>query len=123
MGDKRRPVGKKKASQEAREEKSFPITLGFGPNANSSMVDVKNGKIVRIRPLHYDWNPDGDRNVENRGKSEYVRISWDEALELIAKEIKRIKKEYGPYAILCQQDGHAEVKTVHCAHVCAVKIR
>ena len=23
--------------------------------SNASMVDVKDGKIVRIRPMHYDW--------------------------------------------------------------------
>ena len=39
-------------------EKSLPITLGFGPNANSAVVDVKSGKIVRVRPLHFDWKYD-----------------------------------------------------------------
>ena len=63
-----------------------------------------------------DWNPDGDRNPQNRGKSKYKRISWDEATDFIAKEIKRIHKEYGPYAILCQGDGHGECKTIHAAH-------
>jgi anaerobic selenocysteine-containing dehydrogenase len=165
----------KKAGKKDREEKSFFATLGFGPNANSTVVDVRNGRVVRIRPLHLDWkfdkekfnswqmeargktfepgmktlispyslaykkrvyspnrvlyplkridwDPDGDRNIENRGKSGYVRISWDEALELITKELKRIIKEYGPYAILCQQDGHAEIKTVHCAHGCSLRL-
>ena len=36
-----------------------------------------------------DWDPDGERNPQNRGKSGYVRISWDEALDIIAREIKR----------------------------------
>jgi molybdopterin guanine dinucleotide-containing S/N-oxide reductase-like protein len=132
-------------------------------------VDVKDGKIIRVRPLHYDWkynfkdvnpwkfekngktlamgskslpapfslaykkrtyspnrikyplkrvdwSPDGERNPQNRGKSKYKRISWDEATDIIAKEIKRIHKEYGPYAILCQGDGHGECKTIHAAH-------
>ena len=26
-----------------------------------------------------DWDPKGERNPQNRGKSGYVRISWDEA--------------------------------------------
>ena len=26
-----------------------------------------------------DWDPKGERNPQNRGKSKYVRISWDEA--------------------------------------------
>ncbi len=63
-----------------------------------------------------DWDPNGERNPQNRGKSKYKRISWDEATDLIAREIKRIHKKYGPYAILCQGDGHGECKTIHAAH-------
>jgi trimethylamine-N-oxide reductase (cytochrome c) len=133
------------------------------------MVDVKDGKAVRIRPFHYDWkydpkqfnawkiqrngetleplmkalpspfslaykkrtyspnrikyplkridwDPNGERNPQNRGKSKYVRISWDEATDIIASEIKRIHKTYGPLAILAQGDGHGECKTIHTPH-------
>jgi anaerobic selenocysteine-containing dehydrogenase len=166
---------KNKPKMKVGEEKSLPITLGFGPNANSSVVDVKSGKIIRIRPLHFDWkydkknfnpwkmqahgkpfepgmkalpgtyslaykkrvyspnrvlyplkrvdwDPDGEKNPQNRGKSKYIRISWDEALDIITKEMKRVIKEYGPYAILAQMDGHGEMKTVHCAHACGTKL-
>ena len=40
-----------------------------------------------------DWNPDSERHPEKRGESKYVRISWDEALDIIASEIKRVHKE------------------------------
>jgi len=63
-----------------------------------------------------DWDPEGERNPQNRGKSPYVRISWDEALDIVVSEIKRVKETYGPYAILSQSDGHAETSTVHPAH-------
>jgi len=63
-----------------------------------------------------DWDPKGDRHPENRGKSGYVRISWDEALDIIADEIRRILDKYGPYAILTQADGHAQTKAVHGPH-------
>ena len=36
-----------------------------------------------------DWDPNGERNPQNRGKSGYERISWDEATTIIANEIKR----------------------------------
>ena len=42
----------------------------------------------------------GGRNTQNRGKSKYVRISWDEATTIIADEIRRIHKEYGPLGVL-----------------------
>jgi len=136
---------------EIAKEKSSLKGLGFisstSGDSNTSIIDVKDGKIVRIRPLHFDWkyaknqikpwkmkargqvfeptmkslippyslgykkrvyspnrilyplkrvdwDPQGNRNIENRGKSGYVRISWDEALDLIVGEIKRIHTQY-----------------------------
>ena len=66
-----------------------------------------------------DWDPNGERNTQNRGKSKFVRISWDEATDLIAAEIRRIHKEYGPLAILVQGDGHGECKFIHAPHGCS----
>ncbi|MFC1869398.1 molybdopterin-dependent oxidoreductase [Thermodesulfobacteriota bacterium] len=161
-----------KKAGEATEEKTIVKGLGFcsyTTDGNAAAIDVKDGKIIRIRPLHYDWkykpeefspwkieargqtfepcmktlmppfslgykkrvyssnrilypmkrvdfDPDGERNIENRGKSGYVRIPWDEALDLIVNEINRIKAAYGLYAILCQGDGHGETKMVHFPH-------
>ena len=53
-----------------------------------------------------DFDPNGARNPENRGKSEYVRISWDEALDLVTAEIKRMKRDYGASAIVFDPPGH-----------------
>jgi len=39
-----------------------------------------------------DWDPNGERNPQNRGKSGYERITWDEATTIIASEIKRLVK-------------------------------
>jgi anaerobic selenocysteine-containing dehydrogenase len=63
-----------------------------------------------------DWDPNGERNPQNRGTSKFERISWEEAATLIANEIRRVKKEYGSNAILAQGDGHGESKIVHAAH-------
>ena len=130
-------------------------------------VDVKNGKIVRMRPLHYDaaytglkpfsitargktltfplkstagvyamgmsrrttspnrvlyplkrvdWEPGGDPakiNAQNRGKSKYKRITWDEATTIIASELKRVADKYGPAAICdLYLSGHNEGHSV-----------
>ena len=165
----------RKAKATSQDEmKSCVKGIGFcsvGADANSSIIDVQNGRMVRIRPLHYDWkykpsqfkpwkievrgkvfeptmkslippyslaykkrvyspnrilyplkrvdwDPKGERHPENRGKSGYVRISWDEALDIVVSEIKRVKKKYGPYAILAQADGHGETRVVHAPHGC-----
>ena len=69
-----------------------------------------------------DWDPKGERNTQNRGKSGYERISWDEALDIIVSEIKRVIKKYGPTAILAQSDGHGETKNIHGPHGCQRKL-
>ncbi len=49
-----------------------------------------------------NWQPGGGENAhgELRGKDEWERISWDEALDLIAGEIKRVLDTYGNEGIL-----------------------
>ena len=143
-----------------------------GTGGELAAVDTKNGKIVRIRPLHLDtvyteeemadstweikvgdkvlkpdmkarpnwfalayknrvysknrvkyplkrvdWEPGGDPekiNAQNRGKSKFVRISWDEAIDIIESEIKRVVTTYGPYSVFTiGEDGHRESKDLH----------
>jgi anaerobic dimethyl sulfoxide reductase subunit A len=45
-----------------------------------------------------NWAPGGGKK-ELRGRDEWVRISWDEALDIVASEIKRIEENYGSEAI------------------------
>lgn len=153
-------------------------TLGlgsFGMSALSAEIDVKDGRIVRTRGMHFDreytaeelrpwtleakgkklegllkndippfalvykkraysdnrilypmkrvdWDPEGERNPQNRGKSKFERISWDEATDIIAKELHRIEEKYGYYAVFCQGDGHGETKTVHATHGCQMRL-
>ena len=77
---------------------------------------VNNAGIVRdmvaLRLKREDWDPNGERNPQNRGKSKYVRISWDEAAQLVADEVKRLCDTYGPLSILVQGDGHGEHRAV-----------
>src|SRR5688572_6757340 len=53
-----------------------------------------------------DFDPNGERNPQNRGKSDYVRISWEEAIKLVTDEIKRQKREHGPGAIAVSHGSH-----------------
>lgn len=45
-----------------------------------------------------NWEPGGGKK-ELRGKDEWVRISWDEAIDLVSTEMKRIKETYGNESI------------------------
>lgn len=46
-----------------------------------------------------NWAPGGGQK-ELRGVDQWVRISWDEALDIVASEITRIKNQHGNEAIL-----------------------
>ncbi len=77
---------------------------------------------IRYPMKRVDFDPKGERNIQNRGVSKYVRISWDEALDIITSEMLRIKETYGPTAILYQHDQHGEDKVVHGPHGCGRKL-
>jgi len=53
-----------------------------------------------------DFTPNSNRNTETRGASGYKRISWDEALDVVAGEMKRIRATYGPEAIMSRCASH-----------------
>ena len=46
-----------------------------------------------------NWAPGGGQK-ELRGKDQWVRITWDEALSIVASEIQRIQSKYGNESIL-----------------------
>ena len=159
-------------------EESYIRDVGVNVPGEPAAVDVKNGRIVRIRPIRWDekytkeelapsmwnievrgktmessmksepgylswgykkriyspnriryplkrvdWDPNGERNPQNRGKSKFERISWDEATTIVANEIKRVQKTYGPCAVLCiGEDGHHEQKVVHSCGGCHMRL-
>ena len=69
-----------------------------------SMIYSKDRLLYPMKRV--DFDPNGERNPQNRGVSGYERISWDEAVDIVASEIKRVKKEHGPGAILNASGSH-----------------
>ena len=60
-----------------------------------------------LTPLkRVDFDPKGERNIQNRGVSGYEPISWDEALDMVAEEMIRLKREVGPAAIMTTPSSH-----------------
>jgi trimethylamine-N-oxide reductase (cytochrome c) len=131
-------------------------------SAGPVFIYVKNGRIIRAQPMHFeetevkpwtisvngktytppskypllywghavrnwvyspnrvchplkrvDWDPEGERHPENRGKSGYVKISWDEALDILTSEINRVREVYGPSAILAGHSPHPSWGSLH----------
>jgi trimethylamine-N-oxide reductase (cytochrome c) len=60
-----------------------------------------------LTPLkRVDFDPKGARNCKNRGVSGYEPISWDDALDMVAEEIIRLKREVGPAAMMSATGSH-----------------
>lgn len=76
------------------------------PHALTLKSMVYSDKRVLYPMKRVDWDPNGERNPQNRGVSGYVRISWDEALNLVANEIERQKREHGPGSIAISHSSH-----------------
>lgn len=78
----------------------------LSPHASALKSMVYSEKRLLYPMKRVDFDPNGERNPQNRGISGYERISWDEALDIVASEIKRMKKEHGPGAIAIPMPSH-----------------
>ena len=72
--------------------------------ASKSLVYSKDRLLYPLKRIDFDLN--GERNANNRGVSGYERISWDEALDIVASEITRVKRVHGHGAILSSHSSH-----------------
>ena len=78
---------------------SPPRALRLAPTACAERNRVYSDNRILYPMKRVDFDPNGARNPQNRGKSGYVRISWDEALDIVSAEIKRLTDTYGGSAI------------------------
>ena len=82
-----------------RKTTMSPMTAG-----HRSMIYSPKRILTPLKRV--DFDPKGERNCQNRGVSGYEPISWDEALDMVADEIVRVKREVGPAAILSTPGSH-----------------
>ncbi len=83
-----------------------PRKTTLAPHGQNSKAIVYSPDRALYPMKRVDFDPNGERNPQNRGKSGYVRISWDEALELVSSEIKRAKSKYGPGVMAVSHGSH-----------------
>lgn len=58
------------------------------------------------------WAPGGgDKSL--RGRDQWVRISWDEALDIVASESKRIKEKYGNESIWITGGNGVDIQNIY----------
>ncbi len=117
-------VGQAAAINEILPAYGSEQVLTTADNEGIIQVVVKNGMILRVESLDYpnnvatpmalnwdrrvyapdrilypmvraDWAPGGGGDRTTRGQPRYRRVSWDEALDLVAGELSRVKDAYG----------------------------
>ena len=66
-------------------------TLSPWTVAHRSTIYAPNRILTPLKRV--DFDPHGARNIDKRGESAYEPIGWDEALDMVAAEMIRIKRE------------------------------
>ena len=85
---------------------SPPKKFNLAPMVHAERRRLYSDERIKYPMKRVDFDPDGERNPQNRGKSAYERISWDEALDIVSSEIARVKKTYGSSAISGMTSSH-----------------
>jgi anaerobic selenocysteine-containing dehydrogenase len=79
---------------------SPPKALRLAPYVHAERNRLNSENRILYPMKRVDFDPKGERNTQNRGKSGYVRISWEEALDIVSGEMKRVRATYGDSAII-----------------------
>ena len=121
---------------------TIKTTFTTATHWGSAYVDVEDGEITAIRPMRTDPRPSpllqavpdsvmGRSRVlrpsirkrflesgpgsgsDSRGAEAFVEVSWDEALDLVAAELARTRREHGNEAIFAGSYGWASAGRFH----------
>jgi trimethylamine-N-oxide reductase (cytochrome c) len=104
---------------------------------------VRGGKMVSLKPFEFDYAPtpninglsqlpyspsrirypmvresylkDGVKSRAKRGTDRFVRVSWEKALDLVAGEINRVYRDFGPSAVFGRSYGWMSTGKVNAA--------
>jgi biotin/methionine sulfoxide reductase len=105
------------------------------------LAEVEDGRVVGVRPFEHDpdpspiiealpdavhsttriaqpfvregWLKDGPGSGEGRGREPFVPVSWERALDLVAGELSRVKRDYHHAAIMAGSQGWASAGIFH----------
>lgn len=131
----------KAATEEASLYSSDGIWKVSGSHWGAFRARIYNGKVTEIKPLERDKYPsdmiNGIKGIiyspsrvrypmvrlewlkkhkysgDTRGNNRFVRVTWDEALDLFYQELERIQKDYGPWALHAGMTGWRQTGQFH----------
>ncbi|MFA0070018.1 molybdopterin-dependent oxidoreductase, partial [Vibrio breoganii] len=68
---------------------------------------------VRYPMVRLDWLKKHKYSADTRGNNRFIRVTWDEALDLVYRELERVQKDYGPWALHTGQTGWRQTGQFH----------
>ncbi|MCK3654867.1 trimethylamine N-oxide reductase I catalytic subunit [Pasteurellaceae bacterium Macca] len=94
--------------------KSGPAIVPAVENELQSVVADQLYSETRVKyPMVRKGYLAGNKDTSLRGRDEWVRISWDKAFDLVAKEIKRVRDEHGAKGIFAGSYGWYSSGALH----------
>lgn len=79
-----------------------------------NIQDAIQGQARIARPMiRAGWLENGPGADDRRGSDAFVPVDWDEAIELLAGEYRRVYREYGPEAVYGGSYGWASAGRFH----------
>lgn len=91
-------VVRQKSDDSHEDSPNFPQQRGCA-RGRSQRHQVLGADRLKYPMKRKNWEPGGGKK-ELRGRDEWVRISWDEALDIVSSEIKRVVDKHGNEGIL-----------------------
>ncbi|MGH6675071.1 MAG: molybdopterin-dependent oxidoreductase, partial [Xanthobacteraceae bacterium] len=105
------------------------------------LAEVEDGRIIGVRPFEHDpepsplieaipgavhsqtriarpfvregWLKNGPASGAGRGREPFVAVPWEHAFDLVARELLRVKREYGHDAIMAGSQGWGSAGIFH----------
>ena len=104
--------------QDGRVVDVQPFEKDSAPSKNlKKLVKLQTSPNRILHPyVRKEYLENGPASSEKRGQDEWIQVTWDQALDLVAGEIKRIYKDYGPAAMFGRSYGWKSSGLVHSAH-------
>ncbi|NLS13421.1 trimethylamine-N-oxide reductase TorA [Vibrio sp. SM6] len=74
---------------------------------------IYNPSRVRYPMVRLDWLKRNEGWQTTRGDNRFVRVTWEQALDLFYSELERVQKTYGPSGLLAGQTGWRQTGQFH----------
>ena len=93
----------------------FEFDYAPSPNLNGLCHLPYSPSRIRQPMVREGWLKNGPRSRRSRGEEKFVPVSWEKALDLVAGEMKRVYKDYGPSAVFGRSYGWMSTGRVNAA--------